>query len=687
MLDDRSSSLLREILMSPGLKSCVLEKKVKLTRRQINYSIDKINDWLVRNNLPTIKKNRQGIFLVDSVLYERFPELSPDSSVYEYYPTEKERSDLLLLYLLSRTEELSLLHLTSALRVSKNTVLNDLKFAQQTILSYQLEINYTRQNGYYIGGEEFNKRCLIIEVVNRIVKMPYGKKWILKIGNITDEEIEDVSRRFDKLETYLQVQFTDEKMLSMPYIMVLILRRIKKNKKLVHLNIYDHELQNTIEFQAVKNFFSDTTDLDEYDELFLTVLILSTNVSNTKNLDEKVMESVIRSLENLLLSFERLACVQLQKKDDLLMELYQHFKPAFYRIKFGLIMDNPLQEIIQNDYRELHHLVKKAAQSIIHLIGCEIPESECAYLTMLLGGWLRKQGQEIKNRIRVVVVCQNGVSVSKLLFETLREIFPEFLFLDSLSIREFNQYTFDYDLIFSTQVIHSDKELFIVSPLLNDEEKHGLRVRVMQELYGYTPINFDTDSLITVIKEYATILNEDELKKSLQDYFKKEHIHYAPKEKRAVKPSLDELITEETIVLEKYVVSWEKAIRTAAEPLLRNNSIHPGYVDAMIQMYQPSDPYIVIAPRCAIPHADPEAGVSKLSMSLLRLEQGVEFSKDKQVNIVVVIAATDKKSHFKALMQLTNLFGAEQDVTTIIESKQKKEIVKIIKKYSEGVVI
>ena len=54
---------------------------------------------------------------------------------------------------------------------------------------------------------------------------------------------------------------------------------------------------------------------------------------------------------------------------------------------------------------------------------------------------MKKQGESIDRKIKAVVVCPQGVSVSKLMFHELRELFPEMIFLDYLSVREFVKYS------------------------------------------------------------------------------------------------------------------------------------------------------------------------------------------------------------------------------------------------------
>ncbi|MGG4043317.1 hypothetical protein [Bacillus smithii] len=71
-LDGRSRYLLKEVITNPNISSKELEKKYQLSRRQIGYSIEKINGWLKSRNLPEIDRTNKGYFLVDKGLKSKF---------------------------------------------------------------------------------------------------------------------------------------------------------------------------------------------------------------------------------------------------------------------------------------------------------------------------------------------------------------------------------------------------------------------------------------------------------------------------------------------------------------------------------------------------------------------------------------------------------------------------------------
>ena len=68
-LDDRSKNILDELVSHPSVTSTTLENKYELTRRQLGYSFNKINDWLQAKNLPVIERTRKGHFIIDQAVF------------------------------------------------------------------------------------------------------------------------------------------------------------------------------------------------------------------------------------------------------------------------------------------------------------------------------------------------------------------------------------------------------------------------------------------------------------------------------------------------------------------------------------------------------------------------------------------------------------------------------------------
>lgn len=184
-LDERSSLLLKDLIHNPDFKNKDLEEKYGLSRRQVSYSIEKVNGWLTMNDLPKIERTNNGFFIISVELLSYFKVDNQKELVRQQYNlSEKERVQLILLLILSKEDALSLIHLTSALLVSKNTVLNDLKLAQAMLHSHNLAVNYSRQSGYVMTGNELQKRKLLIDTIQIVLDNEHGEAIIEKITGV-----------------------------------------------------------------------------------------------------------------------------------------------------------------------------------------------------------------------------------------------------------------------------------------------------------------------------------------------------------------------------------------------------------------------------------------------------------------------------------------------------------------------
>ena len=102
----------------------------------------------------------------------------------------------------------------------------------------------------------------------------------------------------------------------------------------------------------------------------------------------------------------------------------------------------------------------------------------------------------------------------------------------------------------------------------------------------------------------------------------------------------------------------------------------------MIVNVEKLGPYIVIAPKIAIPLIAKRG--SKVRMSLLQLKESVLFSEKQEhaANLIIVLAAIDNETHLKALAQLSEMLSDPKNVEMLIHSNSIDEMLKMIAKYS-----
>jgi mannitol/fructose-specific phosphotransferase system IIA component (Ntr-type) len=108
-------------------------------------------------------------------------------------------------------------------------------------------------------------------------------------------------------------------------------------------------------------------------------------------------------------------------------------------------------------------------------------------------------------------------------------------------------------------------------------------------------------------------------------------------------------------------------------------------VDAMVNSVKNIGPYIVIAPGIAMPHARPESGSNKVGMSLITLKNPVNFGNKENdpVKIVVCLCAIDHVTHLKALSELVEMLGDDENVKIISSSTDVNEVLGMIRRSSD----
>lgn len=683
MLGEREEIIFNALINDTSITSTELADKYNLSRRQLGYTFQKINSWLKNNQLPKIERTKKGHFIIDqSILTATVKQNSNGNPRFlNGVMSERNRVKFLIIAILGSIHAISLGDLTKQLDVSKNTVLNDMKHAQKLLDAYQLEIQHTRKDGYQIIGNEFQARKMMIGLANELILHDDGKRKLQEILLLEDELLNQFQRRLERVEQKLTIQFTDEILMTLPTIFVLILRRIQTGHSIHPFFIRYDELSNTKEYQATEEILYDKS-LPTPERIFITLNLLTGSVHRNSWVTEDYIPDFVPAIDKMVRLFEKNACITFNDRKQLIDKLLQHLTPAYYRIKYQLTDSILFEDNENEEFEQIRHLLHLALPPLEEVIECKIPENEITYIVMLISGWMHKQGESMAQKIKALVVCPRGISVSRLMFQQLQELFPEFVFLDWLSVREFLQYDLDYDIVFSPIPLETEKKLFICKPILSSEDKQRIRKQVMLEIYDYIPNELHIDGLIDKIQQYAQISDEKQLRKELYAYIHRDkNAAITKKSTITEKEDLHHFLVTDHITLRESVPSFDDAIRLCGAPLLKNGYITSNYIDATIR-HSKEDSYIAIGEHIAIPHATPEEGVKKVGMSLLKIRNGVAYGEENhQIHLMVMIAAIDKKQHIHALMQLMKIASSSSLLPKLIQASSKQYLHKLIREY------
>ncbi|MYL53847.1 PRD domain-containing protein [Pontibacillus yanchengensis] len=669
--------------------------KMGVSQRTVYYDVEHINDWLEDAHYEPITRERGVGFFLPTSTREALPEEFIINESWQYKFSQEEREILLILHVLTHYEKSTMKHFMDWTQMSRSTIVHDLKQIEETLAQYDLSLHYQKKTGYALAGSEFDRQNALSGVLSSILS---NEQWV-QVRNVFEEMVQQQAPQTDELLPFIKEQlyqteqslglvFTDETMEHLAYQIALILTE-QPTKQHIEMDLTQQDIiQQTNAFEAICELNqqlenADYPTLSNDEQRYVTLQILSSKVEydDFSTAPTNEISQLREAINKIIDDFQIYSCILFDDRDQLEENLLTHIKPTYYRLKYGVTIQNDLLDYIKEHYQEVFQLTKKSMVHLETLIGRSLPDEEVAFIAIHFGGWLRKQEQSLNPKYRAIIVCESGVGTSNMLRSQLESLLHDLEITKTMSYREFKETTHNADVIFATNYIKQNETPVINVPaLLTDVDKRFVINQLDSILTPKQQETSNTDELINMIQQYATVHDEQALRNELDKY----QVTHTLKEKENISPMLDELLTEDTIQFEQSITDWEQAIRQASQPLIHSGKITEDYVQAMIDNVYEHGPYIVIAPQIAIPHARPEAGVEKLGMSFLRVQEPVHFSEQEKhrANLIIVLAAIDNETHLQALSQLTTMLSEPENLEHLIQTNDSEEVINLVKQYS-----
>ncbi|MBB6215367.1 transcriptional antiterminator/mannitol/fructose-specific phosphotransferase system IIA component (Ntr-type) [Anaerosolibacter carboniphilus] len=669
-LDTRCKTIL-ELLISREDYISIQEigKILNISKRSVYYDLSKMNDWLNMQHISEIQIERnKGIYLT-SITRQKIRELINNVSQSSYYTlSPKERTRLMICSLLGSAKPLFIEQLCLICDISRNTAFNDLKVVRQKMERYGLQLNFESHVGYKVDGSLIKQRALFLYYFQPLIDL-IANKQISSINELSfynETIIKEYLRRLKVIEEKLNTTYVDGMLLSLATLIHIILMR-KDN--IVFEEIGVDEVVSTEEFQLVTQLLN---ELPLSEQVYIAMHLLGSRVQVPTIKPQSI--DTYSLAEKLVLEFERLACVVFEDKNQLIKLLSYHLNMSIYRYRYGIQIGNPLMSEIQSSYPDLFDITRKACKSLRHSLGTPIPDSEIAYITMHFGGSLRKKNYG-NAKCRVLIVCPNGISTANMLRVEVESLHTDIEITAMIPVREVENYYDKSDLIITTVDMDCPIPVVRVNPVISEEDRVRILSKVVQKISRNITNNITLEKVFRIVREYVHPQNHDKLKHDLYKAFQGVPMQ-AYKSTSSIR--LMDVTMTSRIQYKKSVQDWKEAIREASNPLLFEEIIEPGYIEAMIANVEKYGPYIVIAPKLALGHALPQDGVNSLGLSLLCLEEPVSFFHIP-VYIIFILAPIDKSSHLGIMRDMMELFADEENTDKFLEKRNAQEILAFIK--------
>ena len=667
MIDNGSLTLLWQILENPAMKVEDFTTVHGLTQRSLHARLELLNDHLTRLGLSKISL-KSSSFAYDHQLEEGI--LAGDFLQDEAILFEEEmRPKVIYLYIFIRQTAVSNFHLQWLLNVSKNTAFSDVKSLRAACLDHHIQVSYSRKEGYHLKGTEMDKRSFAISCINDLLDYSLGRHIVDYLLNSWEEKVV-VGDLLAQLKTYLLSQgclIPQARLENMLYFYSLLKLRSHRGLDFTlqqQKALEGHKL-GAIAQELCQLFGLSGTEEEDYMVAQLLTRVESPLV-DPYPLDLDVLANQI------LDEIEQTLAVYFDNRIELFYSLKQHLLPAYYRILFDIATPNPLLDLVVRDYSFLFEVVARALRPLERELKKAIPPSEIAFLTMLIGGRLRRKSKA-KQALHARIICPNGVSASALLRSQLEQLFPGFVWsVDSY----FNQQDFTgVDMIFSTIFLKADIPVYVTKPLLSVHEKNYLLEVVNRDFHLPAQKLPTSQDIVKIVARYADIWEPEALEQALTNYIRR----YTKLERNG-NPMLKDLLTADFIHFSSEDLSWEEAIALSVKPLEEAGKVKPHYKDAIVERVRELGPYIHIGKGVAIPHARPEDGVERIGMSFLKLDKPVylDGKAEHEVDTFIALAAIDNSTHLTALAELTQILSNTEKLEQMKAAKDAADIIALV---------
>ncbi|EGT3846699.1 transcription antiterminator [Clostridioides difficile] len=637
-MKERAKKILDFIIKNNNVTSQELQERFNVSKRTIYYDILAINEQLGKSgNIKNVKHK----FIFEGNLCDARKIISTEED--KFLDSDYRKTFILNKILLG--EKISIEKLTNEMLLSKNTVVQTITDVKKYLQTMGLRLEY--KGKYKIIGDEYVIRELFLIIVQENVL-----------------EINSISEEVSSFDTKGHIKLTDYSLLNLTKFVEFLNKRIRDGKTLYSYK-YLNEAKKISYFSNCKELLCEEANENEQ-------AYICTYISSLPSLNSEVKEDVVEEyVDKLIDKFEVNTAIKLESKHEFKKNILRHLHSSYNRIRFKFPIRNPMLDETKYKHESLYKIIKSIIENEEEFPVFEgIREEEIGFIAAYFGGYLRGSRDNGLRRNKVLLVCPNGLMVSKSLEIQLYKYIPTIEIVGIVSIKQLKEVNVYYDYIITTIDIQNVNNVIVVNPLLTSSDVQLLMNKLIsvKENEKY----FNLELIIQAIRKNGVINNEEALKADLLN------IIHKIDEGEMYQPMLKELINAERVNIIKSVRDWKEAIKIASKPLLEDNSIEELYIENMIKSVEKYGPYIVLADRFALPHASSKEGVNKLAMSLLIVEDEVDLL-GKPVNIFMVLAAVDNTTHIRALASLSEMMYEEENVKLIING-DKSSILELINK-------
>jgi mannitol operon transcriptional antiterminator len=443
------------------------------------------------------------------------------------------KKKLIIAKLLQEKGPIKLQYFANKFHLSTATISNYLKDIKKWFSLKNIELISKPGVGVYIESDEKSirhaiadilyKNCNIDQLINTMKKYDnnlgnnYNIKMdtsVLKLFNVIDyDTILIIERILEKIEKNINYEIEDRLYIELSIHLAIAIKRLQNNDKVSLDSSTLKNLKNTDEYKIAKliaGYVEEEIDIDIPEEEigYMTIQLQGVHVGSLSlNLNEKYLNTIT---EQVIKEASFVFNIDFESDNILKKDLTMHLLYSLYRLKSGYKIRNPLIDDIKKEYGDIFKKCNKSLEILRKLLDVKVSDDEVGYITMHFAASIErmKDKSEKLTVLNVLLVCSNGIGVSRMLSEKLRNV-EQLNVVDTCSMFKIDEMLKKHkiDIIISTIPIErTDVKVILINPLFTEKDieilEKNLNIKLsMKPLYKTSSPSKET------FKELNTIIN------------------------------------------------------------------------------------------------------------------------------------------------------------------------------------
>ena len=430
----------------------------------------------IRNDLDAVQYYLKGL----PVEIERTPRLGVRLIVKKgfditslYFSNEikvysREERVVIITVLLMISEKVTIEQLAEKLQVSKNTVVQDLRPAEEFLKKHEVRLIKKSYYGMSLKGDEEQIRNTLFNLyIKTVSEGSLNILPILKEYGAADPD--EGMRMIRRVEAAMGIRFADESIGELESMILASLCRIRWGFHVRGGSLDDADgIYREAILSGLPGFQVTKGDLDYFVMLF----------QSTKRIDGESLENwdedgrVRQATEQLIRKFCSDLKISSEIDPEIQRQIMMHLKVAVFRLKNKIKIKNPLLEDIKYSHSFMYELTERLLKGQEEMLGVVFPDAEIAYTTMYFEV-LFQENFSLNLSPEVVLVCGGGTATAVLLKQRISKYFPELRVRKICRVSDVEEETERSrpDFIISTVPLSlKNQQVIHVNPLLNSPD-------------------------------------------------------------------------------------------------------------------------------------------------------------------------------------------------------------------------